>query len=131
MEASRSERSLGELFSDLSTQTAELIRQEMRLAKAELGIKTAGIGRQAGRLGAGAVFGLAAVIALTAAVTLGLVEAGVAPWLSAAITAALMGLVAYVLAQGALSQLKEQSFTPNETIESVKETAQWIKNETR
>jgi hypothetical protein len=131
MEASRSERSLGELFSDLSTQTAELIRQEMRLAKAELGIKTARIGRQAGRLGAGAVFALAAVIALTAAVTLGLIEAGVAPWLSAVITAALMGLVAYVLAQGALSQLKEQSLTPNETIASVKETAQWIKNETR
>ena len=36
MDVPRIDRSLGELFSDLSQQTADLIRQEMRLAKAEL-----------------------------------------------------------------------------------------------
>ena len=36
MDVTRMDRSLGELFSDLSQQTADLIRQEMRLAKIEL-----------------------------------------------------------------------------------------------
>ena len=45
MDVPRIDRSLGELFSDLSQQTAELIRQEMRLAKAELSEKAADAGR--------------------------------------------------------------------------------------
>jgi uncharacterized membrane protein YqjE len=131
MEASRTERSLGDLFSDLSQQTAELIRHEMRLAKAELDVKASRVGRQAAKLGLGAVFGLAGVMAVTAAIILGLIEAGVPSWVSALITAAVMGLMAYVLAQAGLSELKKQSLAPVETMESVKETAQWIKNETR
>ena len=40
MDVPRIDRSLGELFSDLSQQTSELIRQETRLAKADaLGIE--------------------------------------------------------------------------------------------
>jgi hypothetical protein len=131
MDAPRTERSIGELFADLSQQTAELIRHEVRLAKAELSVKTAGLGRQAAKLGAGAVFAIAAVLAAAAAITLGLVEAGLAPWLSAVLTAVLMALIAFVMAQAALSALKKQSLAPTETIASVKETAQWIKNETR
>ena len=62
MDVPRMDRSLGELFSDLSQQTAELIRQEMRLAKAELSEKAADVGRHAMMIGAGIAFGLAAVI---------------------------------------------------------------------
>jgi hypothetical protein len=131
MDTPRTERSLGELFADLSQQTGELIRQETRLAKAELSAKAAVVGRQAAKLGAGAVFGLAAVIAVTDAVILGLTEAGLPPWLAAAITAALMALIAYALAQAGVSALRKQSLAPVETIQSVKETTQWIKNETR
>ena len=45
MDVPRMDRSLGELFSDLSQQTADLIRQEMRLAKAELSEKAGGCRR--------------------------------------------------------------------------------------
>ena len=131
MDVPRMDRSLGELFSDLSQQTAELIRQEMRLAKAELSEKAADVGRHAMMIGAGVAFALAAVVAVAAAVTLLLVDAGLAPWIAALIAAAVMGLFGYLLAQSGISALKKKTIAPVETMDSLKETTQWLKNETR
>ena len=131
MDVPRMDRSLGELFSDLSQQTAALIRQEMRLAKAELSGKLADAGRHAMLIGAGAAFGLAAVIALAAAIALLLIEAGILPWLAAVLTALVMGVAAFALANAGISALKTKSIAPVETIHSLKETTQWLKNGTR
>jgi len=131
MDVPRRDRSLGELFSDLSQQTADLIRQEMRLAKVELSEKLADVGKHAMMIGAAIAFGLAAVITIAAAVTLLLVEVGVEPWLAAGITAAAMGLTAYLLAQSGITALRKKSIAPVETIHSLKETTQWLKNGTR
>lgn len=125
------DRSLGELFSDLSQQTAELIRQEMRLAKAELSEKAAGAGKHAMMIGAGLAFGLAAVVTVAAALALLLVDAGLEPWVSAAITAAAMGATAFVLAQSGLSALRRNTIVPVATMHSLKETTQWLKTGTR
>ena len=131
MDLPRTDRSLGELFSDLSQQTADLIRQEMRLAKAELSEKFADAGRHALMIGAGVAFALAAVIAVAAATTLLMIDLGLEPWLSAAITAAVMSVIAFVLAQSGISALRKTTIAPVETMQSIKETTQWLKNETR
>lgn len=131
MDVPRMDRSLGELFSDLSQQTADLIKQEMRLARVELSDKLSDVGRNAAMIGAAAVFGLAAVITVAAAITLLLIEVGVEPWLAAGITALAMGLTAYVLAQSGIAALRKKSIAPVETIHSLKETTQWLKNGTR
>jgi len=128
MNVTRMDRSLGELFSDLSQQTADLIKQEMRLAKTEIGEKLSDVGKHAMMIGASVAFGLAAVIAVAAAIALLLVDIGVAPWGAAIITAAVMGLVAYLLAQSGISALRKKSIAPVETIHSLKETTQWLKN---
>ena len=125
------DRSLGELFSDLSRHTSELIRQEMRLAKAELSDKLSGVGRHAAMIGAAAACGLAAVVTVAAAIALLLIDLGVRPWLSAVITAALMGGTAFILAQSGISALRKTSIAPVETMHSLKETTQWLKNGTR
>jgi len=125
------DRSLGELFSDLSQQTSELIRQEMRLAKAELSEKLSDVGKNAAMIAAAAVFGLAAMMALTAGIVLVLVELGVVPWLAAVITAVVMGIAAFLLAQSGIAALRKKSIAPVETMHSIKETTQWLKNETR
>jgi uncharacterized membrane protein YqjE len=125
------DRSLGELFSDLSQQTAELIRQEMRLAKAELSEKAADVGRHAMMIGVGIAFALAAVVALAGAVALLLVQLGVVPWVAALLAAVAMGAVAFLLAQSGISALKQKSIAPVETMHSLKETTQWLKNGTR
>ena len=128
MDVPRMDRSLGELFSDLSQQTAELIRQEMRLAKAELSDKLSDVGRHATMIAVAAVFALAAVMAVTAAIVLLLIQFGVQPWLAAAITAAVMGLGAYLLVQSAVAALRKTTIAPVETMHSLKETTQWLKN---
>ena len=58
MDVPRIDGPLGELFSDLSQQTTELIRQEMRLAKAELSEKATDVGRHAMMIVAAIAFGL-------------------------------------------------------------------------
>ena len=131
MDVQRMDRSIGELFADLSHQLGDLIQQEARLAKAELSAKLSGVGRHAAMIAAAAIFGLVAVIAVAATIALGLIEAGVEPWLAAAITAALMGLIAYLLAQSGLAALRNTSITPVETIHSLKETTQWLSKSTR
>ena len=128
MDVPRMDRSLGELFSDLSQQTAELIRQEMRLAKTELSAKAADVGRHAMMIGAGVVFALTAVITLAAALTLVLIEVGIVPWLAAVITAVAMGATGFMLAQAGITALKTKSIAPVETMHSLKETTQWLKN---
>jgi uncharacterized membrane protein YqjE len=131
MDVPRMDRSLGELFSDLSQQTADLIKQEMRLAKAELSEKAADVGKHAAMIGAGVAFALAAVVTLSAAIALLLVEVGVTPWLAALLAAAAMGGVGFMLAQSGIAALKKKSIAPVETMHSLKETTQWLKNGTR
>jgi uncharacterized membrane protein YqjE len=131
MEAARPERSLSELVADLSRQTGELIRQEMRLAKAELSGKVAELSRGATMLGAGVVLALTAIMAMAAAIVLLIIEAGIDPWIAAAITAAIFALLGFSLVQAGLAAFKRQSLAPTHTIDSLKETTQWLKNETR
>ena len=130
MDAPRTERSLGDLFADLSQQTSLLIRQEVQLARTELSQKATQAGRAGARLGAAGVIVNAALLSFTATIVLLLVQLGLDAWAAAGLTAVLMAAVGYVLMRSGLSQLR-QPMLPVETIESVKETAQWLKNESR
>jgi hypothetical protein len=130
MDAPRTERSLGDLFADLSQQTSLLIRQEVQLARTELSQKATQAGRAGARLGAAGVLLNAALLSFTATIVLLLVQLGLDAWAAAGLTAVLMAAVGYVLMRSGLSQLR-QPMLPVETIESVKETAQWLKNESR
>jgi membrane protein len=66
------DRPLGELVQDLSRQTSTLIRQEMRLAQAELAEKGRHAGKGAGMFGGAGLVALYGVGALIAAAILGL-----------------------------------------------------------
>lgn len=131
MDASRSEQSLGSLLSDLSQQTADLIRQEARLAKAELGQKVTELKRPALLIAAGAAAGLTALMTMAMALTLLLIALGVTPWAAAVICTAILALTAFALVQTGLSAFASRSLVPDQTIHSIKETTQWLKNETR
>ena len=122
------DRSLGELVSDLSSQTSELFRQELRLAKAELKANLADAGWHAILIGIAIACGLAAVITIAAAITLLLIAIGVVAWFAALITAAVMGGIAYAFAQSGLAGQRRKSIAPVETIHSLKETTAWLKN---
>jgi uncharacterized membrane protein YqjE len=126
--ADKQDRSIGELFSELANETTLLIRQEIALAKAELTEKANRVGRNIGFLVLGGAIAYAALLALLAALIILLAE--VMPWWAAAlVVAVVVGIVAAVLVSKALTSLKKTDVTPRQTVETLKEDAQWAKGQ--
>jgi uncharacterized membrane protein YqjE len=126
--AEKQDRSIGELFSELASETALLVRQEVALAKVELTQKANRVGRNVGYLVLGGAVAYAALLALLAAIII--VLANVIPWWAAALlVAVLVGIIAAVLISKALAALKNTEVTPRQTVETLKEDAQWAKQQ--
>jgi uncharacterized membrane protein YqjE len=121
------DRRTGDLLKELSGQTTTLVRQEIELAKAELGEKgkTAGLG--AGLFGGAGVFGLGAFAALTTCIIAAL-DSAMPLWLAALIPAVVYGAIAGVLALQGREKVREAGPpVPEQTTESVKEDVQWAR----
>ncbi len=124
----KEERSLGDLFSELATETGTLVRQEVALAQTELTQKAAVVGKDVGYLVVGGAIGYAALLAVLAAVIIGLGQI-IPPWAAALIVGIVVGIAAVVMILSALKSLKETSLTPRQTVETLKEDAEWLKNQ--
>jgi putative superfamily III holin-X len=122
------ERPLGELFSDLVTETTTLVRNEVALAKVEFTQKATKVGRNIGSLVVGGAIGYAALLAFGAAAIM-LLSRAMPAWVAALIVGAVVGCVAWMLIARATSELKKMDLKPQETVESLKEDAQWIKDQ--
>jgi membrane protein len=121
------DRPLGELFQDLSRQTSTLIRQEMRLAQAELTEKGRHAGKGAGMFGGAGVVALYGVGALVAAAILGLATV-LEPWIAAAAIGVGLLLVAGILALTGKKELDEAGPPkPELAIESVQRDIDTVK----
>lgn len=124
----KQERSLGELFSELANDTGTLVRQEIALAKVELTNKATRTGKDVGKLAAGGAIAYAAFLALLAAV-IGLLSIALPWWAAALIVAVVVGVVGGVMVMNALSALKQADVTPRQTVETLKEDAQWAREQ--
>jgi uncharacterized membrane protein YqjE len=119
--------SLGQLMSELSSQTSRLVRGEMRLAQKEFqeSAKHAGIG--AGLLsvaGLLAVFGFAAIVtAAVAALSLTLPV-----WAGALIVAAVLLLAAGVAGLISKRQVQRASPAPEQTVANLKKDIEEVKD---
>src|SRR3954467_15082811 len=123
------EQGIGELVKDLADQTSTLVRQEIKLAQAEVTQKGKVAGRGAGMLAGAAVFGLLALGALTAAL-IALLDKAMDTWIAAVIVMVLWAIVAAVLAKVGQSALKRATPPAPQTVETVKEDIQWAKTQT-
>lgn len=130
MERPRDERSLGELFSELASDTSNLVRQELNLARAEITQKATAAGRDAGMIAAGGVLAHTAMLVLIAALVAGLAEF-MPVWVSALLVGIVLAIAAYVLIRQGLNALKQINPKPEQTIETLKEDKEWIKDQTR
>ena len=128
MQLQKEERSLGDLFSELASETGTLVRQEVALAQAELTAKATRVGKNVGFLAVGGAIGYAAMLAILAGVIIGL-SYFMPAWLAAMLVGIVVGIAAYVLISSALTSLKETNLKPEDTVESIKEDAQWLKNQ--
>jgi hypothetical protein len=121
------DRSLGELFSDLSRSLSTLIRQEIDLARTEMTARAGRLSRGAAMVGMGGALLYAAVLGAMAVLVFGLVELGLAPWLAALVVTIVAAVVGGGLVAAGQDALKKADLVPRRTIETLREDADWAK----
>ena len=125
MTARHDERSLGDLFAELTREMGVLVRKETELARLELTRNARVAGAHAATVAAGGALAHAGLLVLLAAIVIGLSRLGVELWLAAAIVALITVTLGFVLATRGLSHLRRTSVVPTQTIESLKENTTW------
>jgi len=116
-------------FSELANETSTLVRQEVALAQTELTQKATKVGKNVGYLVVGGAVGYAALLAFIAALIIGLGNLLANYWLAALIIGIIVAVVAVVMILSALNSLKATGITPTQTVETIKEDAQWLKDQ--
>ena len=125
------ERSLGDLFGDLTREMGTLVRQEVELAKTEMTQKASQTGKNVASMVAGGAVAYAGFLAILAGIIIGIASLGVPWWLSALIVGLVVGGVGYFLIQKGRDALKQESLAPRQTINTLKEDAQWAKEQVK
>lgn len=119
------ERSLGDLFSDLSQKASMLARQEVQLAKVEMKEKAAEASSEIAKIAIGAILANAALLTLIAAIILAL-SMFMEAWIAALIVAIVVALIAGLLVMNGINGLKELDPVPEQTVATLKEDKEWL-----
>jgi uncharacterized membrane protein YqjE len=124
--------SLGELFRRLTSDTTDLLRQEVELAKAEVRETGERMARAGTAIGIGAGLALAGALTLTAALVLILgIAFGGRYWLSALLVGVAAVGIGIPMITRAFTAFRAQSLVPKQTVETLQEDAQWARQEAR
>lgn len=126
------ERSLGELFRDLTTETSDLVSKEIALVKAEARQTGATLARDGAKIGVASGLAFAGVLALTAFLIAGLGDLlGGKYWLSALIIGVVFLAIGMGLVKSATGDMKRRGQSIKHTADTVKDTGTWAKEEAR
>jgi hypothetical protein len=116
------ERTLGQLVADATHDISSIMRDEIALAKAEIGADAKKAGAGAALLAAAGVFAFFALILLLIAAAYGLVAAGLAPWLSFLIVAVILLVAGATLALVGKRSVGKIKGKPERAIKNAQET---------
>jgi len=130
MELQRDNRSLGELFSTLTSQTSRLVRQEVALARTELAQTATEAGREARMIAVGGVLALGGYLALVATLII-VLDQFMPLWAAAGIVGLLLAVIGYIVIQQGLNGLKRLDPAPRQTIATIKDDIAWAKEQTK
>lgn len=120
------ERSLGQIFSDVTEDISTLVRQEMELAKTEIKQEVAQAGKGAGLLAGAGVAGHFVLLFLSLTLMFALDK--VMPlWAAALIVTVIWGIAAAVLAMVGKKAIQKANPQLPETQQTLKEDVQWAK----
>ncbi|MBW3612583.1 MAG: phage holin family protein [Chloroflexi bacterium] len=122
-------RGLGDLLGDLSRQVSTLVRKEIELARVEVTSSARKMGSGAAMAGAGGAILYAGLLVLLGAAVLGLIEAGIDPWLSALIVAVVVLAIGGVVTAMGVKRIQETELAPKETAETVRENVEYVKEQ--
>ena len=141
------ERSLVDLLRELTTETRELVRQEINLAQTEISEKTSQAtqevkgkateaGKDAAYVGLGGAIAYAGLLALVFSLAL-LLGSFMPDWLGFLIAGVVVLLIGYALIQSGLKKLRQvdyalsTDFSLSKTKRTLQEDKQWMKEEAR
>ncbi|MBT2412330.1 phage holin family protein [Streptomyces sp. ISL-12] len=122
--------SVGELLSAVTSDVQTLFRQEVELAKTEVRQEATKAGKAAGMYGGAGFAGYMVLLFLSLAAVLGLANVVDGGW-AALIVAAVWAVAAAVLYQRGRARMRTVAPKPEQTVESIKENAQWARHPTR
>jgi hypothetical protein len=120
-------RSAGEIVQDVMRDVGEIVRAEVRLARAEMLEKAKAAGAGAGMLGGAAVCGLLGGMCFAAAAIAAL-SLAMAVWLAAAIVCVLLLAVAGGMYAAGRKMLKQVNPVPERTRQTLKDDLEWAKH---
>ncbi len=128
----KEDRSIGELFSELSQETSKMLHQEVELAKTEMSRKVFQLIKDIAFLIVGGVVLYTGLFPLIAAAVIGLWTATpeiISLWLSAVIIGVIfIGIGLFFVLKG-IKNLKREDLKPRKTIETLKEGKEWVKKQ--
>jgi len=134
MQTDKTEKSLSTLFSDLTRETVELIRQEIALARAEISQKISTAEKALVAMGIGAVIILAGVLILLQALVAGVamvLPPDLAPWLAPLIVGVLIAIIGYAMLASGRARLQPENLTPRRTMQSLRRDTAVIQERAR
>jgi putative superfamily III holin-X len=124
-------RGIGDLLGDLGGQFSTLVRKEIELARLEV---TAGLGRAArgaALTGFGGALLYAGLLVLLGALVLGLVAAGLEPWLSALLVGGIAFATGAIVTSAGVKQIQTSDMAPKQTAETIRENVEFVKEQIR
>jgi hypothetical protein len=126
----RQERSIGELFGQLSQDMTLLVRQEVQLARTEMSDKLSRFTTNLVSVMSGGFVAYLGGLALVAALILAIRDlANISLALSALIVGAVLAIIGYVMLQKGVKELKRVDLAPRRTVETLKDDVQWAKEQ--
>jgi Putative Actinobacterial Holin-X, holin superfamily III len=126
----KQERSLGELFGQLSQDMTLLVRQEIQLARSEISEKLSRFTTNLISVAAGGFVAYVGGLALVAALILALHDlANISLAVSSLIVGAVLAIAGFLMLKRGMSELKRVDIAPRRTVENIKEDVQAIKED--
>jgi len=121
-----SDKSLGDLFGELSEELGDLLKTQVELAKTEVRTEADKAKRVGAAFGAAAFAGYMAALLLSFAIAWGLSEV-VPEGVAFLVVGAVYAIVAAILFGRARTRAKELNLVLPDTMQSVKEDVQWAR----
>jgi uncharacterized membrane protein YqjE len=131
MATENKEDALGDLLSQLISQTSTLVQREIDLARTEMSQKVAQVSRGARMIAIGAALAYAGFLAIIATAVIVLVQYAALPWWIATLAVGAVTLiVGLFVTLGGSRALNLQHLAPQRTLQMLQEDADWARKRT-
>jgi uncharacterized membrane protein YqjE len=125
-----SDRSISEILQDVLRNLQSIVRSEVRLAKTEVGEELTKVKPAIVLLGIGAVCGLFGVLFLLLT-TMYAIALALPLWASALVVAVVLIIITAITLKAGQKRMKRVQPLPDRTIASMKENAEWARQQTK